>query len=95
MLELAQEATLFEYIMEGDKYGFKESFAVVVFEQFVKGLKALHVERISNRDLKTENTLLDFQNNIKIADLGLSSRYTKFCTKLGTKGQLAPEIEYL
>ena len=43
------------------------------FHQIVSGVEYCHYHHIVHRDLKPENLLLDADNNIKIADFGLSN----------------------
>ncbi|GIQ92929.1 hypothetical protein KIPB_017009, partial [Kipferlia bialata] len=46
------------------------------FHQLINGLDYCHARRVIHRDLKPENLLLDANNNIKIADFGLSNTIT-------------------
>ena len=74
-------------------------------EQFLKGLQAIHLAGMVHRDIKCENILVDNEFNLRIADFGYAApskgRNTKpnssglLYTRLGTAGQIAPEIEYL
>ena len=93
VLELAQEDTLFDYIVETNP--FPETLAVHFFEQFIRGLQAIHLQGISHRDIKCENVFIDHEYNLKIADFGFANTLSGLKTQLGTKGQIAPEIEYL
>jgi serine/threonine protein kinase len=44
-----------------------------IFQQIIFGLEYLHAHQVAHRDLKPENILLDEENNVKIADFGLSN----------------------
>lgn len=43
-----------------------------IFQQIVNGVKYMHDRKIYHRDLKPQNILINDQNEIKIADFGLS-----------------------
>jgi serine/threonine protein kinase len=44
-----------------------------LFQQIISGLDYCHRKLVVHRDLKPENILLDKNNNVKIADFGLSN----------------------
>ena len=48
----------------------KEEEASLFFQQLISGIKYLRDLRISHRDLKLENLLLDERNRLKIIDFG-------------------------
>ena len=70
--------------------------------QISLGVKALHENNIFHLDLKLENIMINYKDEIKIIDFGLSKimnsklnnkqKYKKVKTITGTIGYLAPEI---
>lgn len=63
--------------------------------QIVSGIEYCHHYRIVHRDLKPENLLLDSDNNIKIADFGLSNVAHDgdfLRTSCGSPNYAAPEV---
>jgi serine/threonine protein kinase len=54
------------------------------FEQFVRGIQAIHLQGISHRDIKCENIFIDDQYNLKIADFGFAAPISGLKTILGT-----------
>ena len=91
--EYAPGGELFDYIVKKDQL--TEGEARKLFRQIVAGVEYLHSQNIVHRDLKPENLLLDLDNNIKIADFGLSNRYSKgelLITACGSPCYAAPEM---
>lgn len=69
-------------LMKYDLYSFITSSACYneetikrILLQVFRGLQFIHSNRIIHRDLKPQNILLDNNNNIKIADFGLSRSF--------------------
>lgn len=62
----------------------------------IKGLYYLHTHaKIVHRDIKPDNLLIDEQDNLKIADFGISKiveEDDKLESEVGTKYFLAPEV---
>ena len=94
---------IMEYASNGDlfqrlDYGrMEEKEALERFRQILSAVNYCHnVQNVIHRDLKPDNILLDCQNNIKIADFGLSEEFTPgeklntFC--VGTPEYMAPEV---
>jgi len=71
-----------------------EKLARHYFKQLLSGLQHCHENNVANRDIKSQNLLLDSDFNIKICDFGFAHDLTKGkCSQyLGTEGYMAPEI---
>ena len=92
-----------EYINGGNLFSFvkkrrklSEKIAKFLFKQIILGIKHIHSHNIVHRDIKLENILIDFNNNIKICDFGigriLNSNKQLLHDKCGTPMYMAPEI---
>lgn len=93
VMEFVPGGELFEYIIS--KGRLPESEARRFFQQIISGVEYCHFRRVAHRDLKPENLLLDQNNNIKLADFGLSNimedgSFLK--TSCGSPNYAAPEI---
>ena len=71
VLEYAPGGELFDFLVK--KGALDTLKALNIFQQIVSGLEYCHQHYICHRDLKPENLLLDSENNIKIADFGMSA----------------------
>lgn len=93
---------IMEYASNGDLFHrldlgrMDEKEAREKFTQILSAVRYCHDEQnVIHRDLKPDNVLLDEQNNIKIADFGLSEEFVPgkmlntFC---GTPEYMAPEV---
>jgi serine/threonine protein kinase len=72
-----------------------ENEARKIFQQIIFGLEYLHTQQIAHRDLKPENILLDEENNVKIADFGLSNIMRDgifLYSSCGSPNYAAPEL---
>jgi len=91
--EYCSKGELFDYVQKREQLA--ECEAVEFFKQMLDGVEYLHKNGICHRDLKLENILLDDQNNVKIADFGLSVMYETgqtLTTRCGSPHYMAPEI---
>ena len=72
-----------------------ENEARRIFQQIIFGVEYLHTHQVSHRDLKPENILLDEDNNVKIADFGLSNVMRDgifLYSSCGSPNYAAPEL---
>ncbi len=84
---------LFEYIVS--KIKLIENEASRIFSQLISGVDYLHRMNVVHRDLKPENLLFGNNKELKIADFGLSSLYTRgstLSTACGSPCYAAPEM---
>eukprot|EP00816_Leptocylindrus_hargravesii_P008319 CAMPEP_0196809672 /NCGR_PEP_ID=MMETSP1362-20130617/9581_1 /TAXON_ID=163516 /ORGANISM="Leptocylindrus danicus, Strain CCMP1856" /LENGTH=745 /DNA_ID=CAMNT_0042184427 /DNA_START=239 /DNA_END=2476 /DNA_ORIENTATION=- len=91
--EYVSGGELFDYIVSKGRLSADE--ARNFFHQIVSGVEYCHFQKIVHRDLKPENLLLDANQNIKIADFGLSNimRDGDFLrTSCGSPNYAAPEV---
>ena len=71
VMEYASGGELFDFIVS--KGQLAENEARKYFQQIISGVAYCHEHGIAHRDLKPENLLLTSDNNIKVADFGLSN----------------------
>jgi 5'-AMP-activated protein kinase catalytic alpha subunit len=93
VMEYVSNGELFDYIVSKGRLAPDE--ARHFFHQIISGVEYCHYHHIVHRDLKPENLLLDADNNIKIADFGLSNvmRDGEFLrTSCGSPNYAAPEV---
>ncbi|KAI9276552.1 kinase-like domain-containing protein [Sporodiniella umbellata] len=84
---------LFNYIVEKGKMS--EEDARRFFQQIICAVEYCHRHKIVHRDLKPENLMLDANNNVKIADFGLSNFMKDgdfLKTSCGSPNYAAPEV---
>lgn len=74
-MEYCEKGELFDYINENGPL--TKKMAKNIFKQVHSATCFLHKNKISHRDIKTENVLLDSKMNAKLIDFGLASFYGK------------------
>ena len=93
VMEFVPNGELFEYIVTRGRLA--EDEARKFFQQIVCGLEYCHSHMVVHRDLKPENLLLDSDNNVKLADFGLSNMMRDghfLSTSCGSPNYAAPEV---
>lgn len=92
-MELMPIGDLHELILKETK--FAESRARSIFQQLILAIDYLHSRKVSHRDLKLENILIDEHDRIKVADFGLSSFMPDgffLFTSCGSEHYASPEV---
>ncbi|RIB07331.1 Anthranilamide 10 bound To Auroraa [Gigaspora rosea] len=91
ILEYAAKGELYKQLVKSRRL--KEKKASRYIAQTAKALSYIHQKHVIHRDIKPENLLIDFHDEIKIADFGLSvhtiQRRRTIC---GTLDYLPPEM---
>ncbi|MGH0178202.1 UNVERIFIED_CONTAM: hypothetical protein FKN15_077268 [Acipenser sinensis] len=95
VMELAERGDLFEHISKGGPLS--ERQAKDLFGQLAESVRHCHENGVTHRDLKCENTLLDKNFSLKLADFGFAKLVppnseelsTTFC---GSTAYAAPEV---
>lgn len=93
VMEFVSGGELFDYIVSRGRLPPDE--ARHFFHQIISGVEYCHYQKIVHRDLKPENLLLDSDNNIKLADFGLSNVAHDgdfLRTSCGSPNYAAPEV---
>ncbi len=93
VMEYVARGELFDYIVSNGRLS--ESEARKYFQQIISGIEYCHYKGIAHRDLKPENLLLDDDNNLRIADFGLSNKMKDgffLKTSCGSPNYAAPEV---
>lgn len=95
ILEMMEAGQLTKIIV--DRQGdYTESFVKYALYCVAQALKALHDKNMLHRDIKSDNVLVKFTGEIKIADMGFSVYLTKENaqrdSQKGTPSWMAPEV---
>ena len=94
VMEYINGGNLLSYIRKRRKISERKS--KFIFRQIIEGIKYIHSQNIVHRDIKLENILIDYNNNIKICDFGIGKIYSNKNELLydhcGTPMYMAPEI---
>lgn len=93
VMELCPGGDLLNYVRKRRKLS--EKYAKFVFKQIMQGIAYLHANKVSHRDIKLDNILLDGHGNIKIGDFGVSRKIEEneiLFEQCGTPAYIAPEI---
>ena len=72
-MEYCEGKDLMDYILRKNKLSEIESNKF--FRQLIITLIYLHKQNITHRDIKIDNMLLDKNNDLKLVDFGLSTKY--------------------
>ena len=92
ILEYAQNRELYDYVYYADK-GFGELFGKLIFSQILNGIKYIHKNNITHKDLSMSNIFLDDNFIPKIGDFGLSCYNIKnFKEYFANEEYAAPEM---
>ena len=94
VLEYVHGGTLTEVL--GPSVPFPERCVAYVTRVLLEGLAFLHEQKRLHRDIKSDNVLVDFSGDVKIADFGfavaLSAELNKRKSVVGTPFWMAPEL---
>mmetsp|Transcript_34149 Transcript_34149/g.93912 ORF Transcript_34149/g.93912 Transcript_34149/m.93912 type:complete len:530 (-) Transcript_34149:392-1981(-) len=93
VMEFVPGGELFDFIVSNGRLS--EPRARVMFQQLISGVEYCHQHMVVHRDLKPENLLLDADQQLRIADFGLSNVMKDgdfFKTSCGSPNYAAPEV---
>ena len=93
-IEYMDAGCLTDFIVKHKKI--PEEVIAYILKQILIGLDSLHSHSQLHRDLKSDNVLLNFNGDIKLADFGFAIQLTKERNKrksvVGTPAWMAPEL---
>ncbi|KAL6950942.1 hypothetical protein ACO0QE_000224 [Hanseniaspora vineae] len=93
LLEYCSNGSLRDLIKLQTTGCLNETLAKHYVKQTLHGLQYLHDQGVIHRDIKAANLLLDHNNNVKLADFGVSTKVTHIAmTCVGSPNWMAPEI---
>ncbi|KAL1132236.1 hypothetical protein AAG570_010193 [Ranatra chinensis] len=94
VLEYAAKGEVYTHLRSQEKGRFPEPRAAKYMYQVADALEYCHKNNVIHRDIKPENLLLDYHDNIKLADFGWSvhAPSNKRKTVCGTLDYLPPEM---
>jgi len=93
VMEYVPGGELFDFIVSNGRLN--ENRARAMFQQLISGVEYCHQHMVVHRDLKPENLLLDMEQQLRIADFGLSNVMKDgdfFRTSCGSPNYAAPEV---
>lgn len=94
VMEFMSAGTLADLLADDQQVD--ESIIAYVCREVLRGLASLHELKRVHRDIKSDNTLLDIDGRVKVADFGFCAELTKTSGKrntvVGTPFWMAPEV---
>ena len=95
VMEHVNGPSLHSYVKKKPDRRLAEQEAKQIFIEIMQGIQYLHHKKVTHRDIKLENILLDQEKSVKIIDFGFStcmSSEKKMRVFCGTPSYMAPEI---
>ncbi|KAK2404796.1 hypothetical protein P8452_10401 [Trifolium repens] len=96
VVEFVHGGTLKQFLLKNRRTKLPYKVVIQLALDLAKGLSYLHSRKIVHRDVKTDNMLLDENQNLKIADFGVARveavNPSEMTGDTGTVGYMAPEV---